>query len=506
MPTKKDPYSVSKFDKITGGAALKSGGSTNWELGQVTQYYAGTHSMDVTTHSGRSLKSVPRLSDDPKNFSLLKPGTNVVISYDLPFPVVVGTITVAGTNPIKYDDTSITGVAQIGSDDPMQRTHGALNYRDTNAPSDLAPGDKAWVGTLGNLLAVLEGGVTVTGSPNAQTRSHALLGLLETVASVQRNVSDWGEWKIENDQGKVSFILRAGSNTQTETGLDEEHWTIRIDLGHTGNVFNFEITTPTGNTLFKFHVGPDGRLQLYGHGGVDISSGPVGNKEQRSDIAGDDKKIVQGNKEQEIVGNNETIVHKGRTTSIGNDDTIVIGNDKSILINRDKVENIGGKVTEVIAGGSPLDAKKNQFVKQTYILNGGWEIDIGNPKQGANITAQAGYKLRTHFGGIDLEVAKSGKIRAIAKEVDSVILGGDKLASHVVKYEELKKFLYAWGAAIDAKFSYIESQLITHFSAPTPVAHTPIVGGPPYISSGQPFTAKKIGIPAFKSVRVGVGK
>lgn len=443
---------------------MKTGSNTNWEIGEVLEYHAGTHSMDVRTMTGRELFSIPRLATDPKEFTLLQPGTTVAVSYDLPFPVVVGVIPIPAAPQPSLGDTAITGVPNTGADDPLQRTDGTLSYKHPEAPTDLKPGDRAWVGPMGNAIALLDGGVNIVGSPTAEIRTNALLGLVETFAQRQRNISDWGEWKIENDQGKVSYILRAGANQTNHTGIDEEHWVIRLDVGATGDLFNFQITTPTGNTLFKFYVGPDGRTEIFGLGGVDISSGNQGNKEQRHDIAGDHTQNVAGNHSKRISGTSATTFDKSETKNIATDKTTAIGNDLSIAINRHKSLNVGGQYVETIAGGAATDARPDQLAKKTNIVNGGWEIDIGNPVQGANLVARAGFTLKTHLGDINLKVTDAGKIMIDARNPDSVILGGDLAAFHAAKFEPLQEFLTTLCSAIDARISIIETAMSSNFT------------------------------------------
>jgi hypothetical protein len=431
----------------------------------------------------------------------------VAVSYDLPFPIVVGTLQLNATELIDQGAVNITGVAGVGTQDPLTRTSAPVNYSPVGSPEDLSSGDKAWVGTLGNIIALLEGGMTVTGSPNAQVRTHGVLGLLETIALLQRNVSSWGEWKIENgSEGQVSFVLRAGAHTHTQTGLDEENWTIRIDLGASGNVFNFEITTPTGHTLFKFHVGSDGRVAIFGQGGVDLSSGGSGTNEQRQDILGSEVKNVKSSSTVTIEGNETVSIGGSSKETVASDKYIASGNDLSLAALRNGSLTYGGSTLELVTGGPASDATKGAVAKKVVLLNGGYEVDIGNPALGANITAQAGYSLSTYVGDILFDIKTRGSFKAITKLPDSVVLGGSSIQSHVSKFEELKAFLTAWGEMIDLRFATLEAQLQAHFMGVAyGSVHIPFVG-PPYIPPGPlPFSSVKSTIDVFKSIRVGVG-
>ncbi len=411
----RDPVAPNARDRNVGAAALKRGANTPWELADVVAFNSATHTAVLRTHSGRPLRDVPQIKFGPRVFEHLPTGTTVVVSYDLGFPVIVGVIDFVGPPQDAIAAPSLTGVDGVGDDNPLQPTEGSSNYRSPYAPTDMTQGDWARVGTLGNGIAVLEGGITQLGSPTAFVRSLGTSGLLQTIAQRLVTVSDFGQWSVENDQGRTSFILRAGANQSTQTGLDEEHWTIRLDLGATGDVLDFRITDPNGKTLFRLHVGADGRTQIYGDGGVDISSGPNGDAETRHDIAGPRTSNVAGDDTFAADGNRVCRAGQSATESIGTDKTTVIGNDEVRFVNRDQTVNVGGKRTDIVVGGPAQEAKPGAVALATKIVNGGWQVDIGNPGNGANISAQAAYRLKTFLG--DVAVEAGGKMSLKARQV-----------------------------------------------------------------------------------------
>lgn len=400
-----------------GSGALDFGSGGRWELGSVVAYNSATHTAVVRTHTGRPLTDVPQVRPSANDFDHLRVGTTVVLSYELGFPVIVGIMHFPGPPQDAITPPSVTGVSGIGDDNALQPTDGSSNYKPPYAPTDLTQGDWAHVGMLGNHVAVLEGGVTSMGSPNALVRSLGLIGVLQFLAKGLHTVTDFGEWKVLNDQGRTSFTLRAGASQTTQTGLDEEHWTIRLDLGATGDLFDFQITDPLGKNLFRFHVGSDGRVQLYGDGGVDISAGPNGDNEQVSDILGSRTTNVGGDDALAVDGNRTVTVAKALTESVTTDRLASVGNDETLFVNKDHTVSTGGKKTEVVAGGSSQDAKQGAVAYETKVLNGGWMVDIGNPDDGANISAQAAYKLRTAMGDIALEAGGGMALKA-KKNVD----------------------------------------------------------------------------------------
>lgn len=407
-----DRLSAGKRAANLGEAALKRGGARSRELAEVVACNQGTHTYLVRTHGGAPIPDVPRKRSDPRDFAMLPLGTTVIISWDLGFPYIDGCIDMPGLPQTALQAPTITGIDGIGADNPLQPTDGNNNYAPPTAPTDLTQGDWAKIGPLGQHVAVLEGGIASLGTPNALVRSLGLIGLLQTIAKGIQTVTDFGEWKVVNDQGNVSFVLRAGSSQTTQTGLDEDHFTIRLDLGASGNLFNFQITTPEGKTLFKLFAGADGRVQIYGDAGVDISSGPNGDKEQRTDALGAHTTNIGADKTTTIGGVHAMTVGKSSTRNITTDQQVVVGNDDTLLVNKDQTISVGGNRTDVVAGGTAQDAKPGNVAVSMKVLNGGYMIDIGNPADGANISAQAGYSLKTALGDISFDAGMGMKLHA----------------------------------------------------------------------------------------------
>lgn len=408
----KDPVGASRRLGNLGGAALGRGEDATWELADVVSYNANTHTTVLRTHTGRPLRDVPQIRAGYRDFTLFEIGQTVVVSWDLGFPAIVGVISIVGPPQEAIAATSLTSVEGVGDNNPLQPTDGGNNYKPASAPNDMTAGDRAIVGDLGNALAVLMGGITQMGAPTAMVRSLGAAGLLQTIAQRMISVSDFGQWSVENDQGRTSFILRAGANQSTQTGLDEQHWTIRLDLGASGDLFNFQITDPVGKSLFKMYVGADGRTQIYGDAGVDISSGPNGDNETLHDTAGDRTANVGGDDALAITGDRDVSVGGAVTENVTTDKTAAIGNDETRFVNKDQTINIGGKRTDIVVGGPAEDAKPGINAIETHVVNGGWLIDIGNPDDGASISAQAAFKLRTSLGNIELNAGAAMALKA----------------------------------------------------------------------------------------------
>jgi hypothetical protein len=367
-----------------GGVATPT--SQRWEQGCVVEYNSGTHTATVRTNRGRTIPNVPQMRSAMGAFEHLSTGTPVVITWDLGIPVIIGILDDVGLPQKALPSMSLTGVEGVGSTDPTQATHGTNNYRPPFAPTDLGPNDYARVGTMGNHVAVLEGGLSLFGSATAQLRSLGTSGMMQTIARAVQQVTDFGLVSTENDQGKTSFVLRAGSNQSTETGLDEQRWTIRMDLGASGDLFDFRILEPEGKLLFRMHVGSDGRVQIYGDGGVDLSSGANGAGNARGEHAGPRTQSIGGNDTKTIAGDKTTIIDQSHTTTVGGDVERAAGGALTEFSAGNRAVATGGAEARVVADtrtttvGSDdklaIDGKWSVLAKKGVRLESKGEFDI----------------------------------------------------------------------------------------------------------------------------------
>jgi hypothetical protein len=355
-----DPLKTSKRAANIGAAGMMRGrDQCTWETGTVVTYDSGTHTSIVRTDSGRTLQNVPQLRATYGSFDHLQTGVTVVVSWDLGIPVIVGILDLVGPPQTAIPSPTLTGTNNTGADDATQPSNGINNYKPPHAPTDMTGGDWAHVGTLGNNVAVLEGGVTLFGSPSAQVQSYGPSGMLRSIARRHEGVADFGTWRMENLQGQTSFILRAGSNQTSETGLDEQHWTIRMDLGATGDLFDFSITEPEGRVLFNLHAGSDGKVTLYGDGGVDVSSGQGGDSTHRSDIQGAGIINIAGDNTHAVSGNSTTSVDGDHSHTVGGDVSRVTTGDVTDYAGGNTAVGLGGDWTCVAAGTCSLTAAKD---------------------------------------------------------------------------------------------------------------------------------------------------
>lgn len=487
------------------GAGVMAPPRRAWETGVIKDYSPATRTYTVQLTSGRTPLEMPRIIRDPGDTSVLKRNTLVVVHDELGFPVIDGILPVAATNPTELSPARVSEIRGIGGEDPVYAPgDDAATHRQPNEPMDVLGGDWVQAGEQGNLFAALAGGVNVVkSSPFAQIRTHALVDMVEIFAKVYRHISSMGDFNIVNDGGKTSLIWRAAADQTTENGAGEENWTIRLDVGATGDLFNFEITTPAGNTLSRIHMSADGRLEFTGVGGIDFTSGTGGT--YREDIVGDKQstikgaatEVVRGNKVEQIRGQNDVQVSKTASFTVGDSKTEAIG--------RDAYTYVGGVIGTKIQGGVTPTPKN--VAKKIEIINGGVEMVLAPPTQGAlplmqsetHVNYQGGYNFVIQPTAVPPPI---GGFNVISSTPASVMLGATGAAVYdpvtgthtinavapfaVMKYEP-------WAVMMTILLKWLDTH--THGTAMGP-SSPPII---PATTTVQPA------INPVRSVRVAVG-
>jgi hypothetical protein len=375
------------------------------DQGTILDNNSDSHEYVVALDHGGVEQGVARIIQDTSDKAILPIGTRVAVTYDYGPAMIAGILPFTGDTSENENRTSLTGESGAGGNDPLVANKGIANYRTKNTPRDLQAGDWAKVSDDGNAIAVLAGGVNMMKSGMAQVRTHAIGDLVEIICRNYKLITDMGISEIKNSGGKVSWSFRGGSDQLTEVGSDQENWAFRVDLGGSGDMFRFELTQPGGETLFRFNVNNDGQGDMFFDDGL-------------VQFIGSDKlEQIIGHAER-TVGNTDTIqVTNGRKLSVGTNHTVdvggsearSIGNDLTTSVVRNRTDTVGGKHEENIVGGNPLLAKPGDVARETTI-NGTWEINIGNPVAGANVTALPSYKLNTFTGDIKQMVTVKGNI------------------------------------------------------------------------------------------------
>jgi len=451
------------------------------EFGTVIAFDANTYSALVRTERGRPI-NVGYLRSSPGEIKPLPIGTEVAISWEYGPPVITGCISLPASRNEGTPSYSVTDADGFGGQGANQAEFPDGNYRRPGEPTDLIPGDWAQTGPGGNGFSVLGGGsTTMKSSPLAQIRTHSIGDLVEIFSRNFRHITDMGESRITNDGGKINWSFRGGVSQRAEAGPDEEKWTIRVDLGSVGDLFNFELTTFKGQTLFKFHVDASGHCEIYGINGVNVASGDKYSGSHTEEHAGDSCKTIGGNKET-FVGGTSTNDYGGTLKeTIGGNLELSVTNDIKAVATRDAALGVGRAVNLSVTGPFP-PLPNVQDAVAVDIATGNLTLNVGIPPLAAvpfisnyNLNLISGNVTTTilgPLGGITNQVllgdienhSKSYLVNTLGLP-DSVILGGPIGYSHVVKYEELFLYLQTLHGLIDSHVHILGAAFAGPFAA-----------------------------------------
>jgi hypothetical protein len=370
-----------------------------------------THSYEVNVIGAEApLAAVPRLLSAPGDARLLPVGCRVAISYDYGRPLIIGCLPYTVGRDKNRTDLSISGDNSTGGASDLDSGDAGGNYRTPNMPNDLGPGDEGIVSPDGNAVMALQGGVNVMKSGMAEVRTHMINDLLELLCRNYKLHTDMGFSEVKNEGGRVTWSFRGGADQLTESGSDQENWAIRMDLGAEGDLFNFELTKPDGGSLFKLHVDSDGKLEVFAKDGIDEFSGA----DKVSLILANRETAVKGNDAQQIDGNQTKVIQGNRDTTVSGSDN-VMADDHVQSVRNNQTISVGGAHKETVIGGGPLVATPLNVARETNIINGSWEVSIGDPLNGATPAALAGYLLQTFLGDIKMEVKTIGNVDFLTK-------------------------------------------------------------------------------------------
>lgn len=497
--TRDDPYSNQKANNKHGGVgdAVKRG-----EFATVIQYFPDRYTSNVKTESGRTIQGIPRLRTSPGDVATLAPGSEVLVSYDYGPPIIMGVMSTPASNNDDSTSYSSADLEGVGGQGLNKSSNSVGNYRNAAEPSDFIPGDDVKIGQDGNMLGLLSGGISLLKSgPLSQIRTHLINDLVEVLSRNFRLISDMGEFNITNEDGLINLSFRGGVDQRNEAGPDEEKWTIKLDLGSKGDMLNFELTTPTGQTLFRFHVDANGKAEIYGINGVEILSGSKDGGAHAEGHTGNSSREVDGHRTSTTGGDEERNVQGNCKENVGSDKTINAGNDVKVQSLRDTGISSGRNMTLRAEGGDG-DAALIFDVEQ-----GDWVSTVGSatsPDSNLRMATFAGdIAVTSALGGnISLETSL-GEILTDSTQIalktslpSSVILGGNSLSSHLVKWEELQIHL-------QTLYTLLDTHRHIHDGTTAFAGSIPIIGlsGIPLV----PFSPALSGsISTFKSLKAGV--
>lgn len=421
-----------------------------------------------------------RLKTHPGDSTLLPPRTPVRVSFALGLPYIDGVLPTETRAPDdRQNPTSITDVPGHGGDDPVFSRNFGASARADGEPSDVMPGDFVGQGPDGSSVAALHGRVAqLKASPLAQIQAFGDTDTVRIAAGLYQLITWMGESKVVNDEGKTSFIWRGGSDQLTQTGADEERYTLKLDVGHTGDVLRFEVSNREGQPVFRLHVSPEGRVDVFAAGGVSTHGGNGAQRQPR---------VTQGSSEETITGAASRIVERDASTtvrgglehSVGSSRTYVTGLDFTSRINRNFLQNIGGTKIEVVGGDS------------TYHVGGDYEHVTDGEVHAVKLPT-GNFSVEANGGNMTFSLDRGAFL--VRTNGDGTIQLGQTARSHLVKWEELAAAL----APILARVNVLSAVLATHTHA---LSIPPGTTGPSPMMAAT-AAALPVDITAAKTVKI----
>jgi hypothetical protein len=479
-----DPTSNPRLSTVKGAAF--SAPAKPWEKGYVHSVDAETYTCSVFTATGRFLTGVPWPVNggsvhSPKN------GDRFAVVYEMGTPLLLPIAADAQAAGVGTDATSrqplpITPVQNVGAQD-------AANQGDTNnnvrgaRPRDVIGGDWAQVGNLGNLVGVLEGGVTIVKAGDmAQIIASQAQNMLKLIGQNFSLFTGAGSLEFNTDNGKTSMLFKAGADSDSESSPDQENFRIRCEMGDAGELVDFRVTDGRGRNLYRVHVDPDGKVET--------------DATQRTEhVEGDAYDIIGGNLGIIVNGSHEEIVDGSQASTVGAERTLhtsgshrmYAGNDLSIGALHDVILQTARNMTI----GATGDVVGTDPAILFTAANGDVAFNIGDPRAGDTQVRQSGFKVDTVTGSITIS-AKAGKV-----SLNSPLPGGVKLGGPVgvspfsaVLYETLRIFMEQFGALIDTH---------VHLFPALPIG---VPTGPPVL---PPWTMSRASLSASQSKFVKLG-
>lgn len=366
------------------GETAFHGGAPVREIGVVIDVDAERHAYRVRTPRG-TYSGVGRILQSTSDAALLQAQTTVVLDHSLGHPYIDGVLP-AAVPPVAERQATATGVDGHGGDDgALNRSLGGA-FRGPETPRDLLPGDHALRSPDGAVAGAFHGKLAqLSGSPLAAVRAYGHQDAVEILAGLLRVVTWMGESRVLNEGGKTSFVWRGGSDQLTESGADEERYTLRLDLGHRGDVLNFAVTTPDGQPKFRLHVDPAGRVSVTSAGGVQSVAG-VGEDSDVSDrVHGSRHVETSGDLTVRVGGGAVETVEGARSVTVSLADRTVVLGDRHARVARSSTENVegnasynvGGQYAATVLGAAKVTARQSYEVETPLAKLRGQLVELG---------------------------------------------------------------------------------------------------------------------------------
>lgn len=404
-----------------GEGALATPPTQRRERGFILSVDANGHVYRVQLNSGPTLDGIPRTRSSTGDIGLLKAGQPVIIDWALGTPYISAVLPLEAARAVGDRPEGVTDSIGHGGQDPTLSRNMGRSARATGEPDDLIPGDHAVMGPDGASVAALHGRIAqLRGSALAVVRANGHEDRVDIITGLLRLVTWMGEANYTNDDGKTSFTWRGGADQLTQTGADEEKYTIRLDVGHAGNLVKLEVTTPDGVPVFRFHVDPSGKVELYARGGLTQHAGGDGAQVHPQRFHGSRDVEIEGADLHRVAGDARHTFEAGLESTVSRDETKLVGQDQHVTISRDKTEKIGGSKQVTVTGDD-----------KTVVAGGDHTVEV---KDAGKIEIK-----QSGTGDLALK-ATQGQIKLDTTKGDGIELGAGADA-HAVRFEQLTQKL-----------------------------------------------------------------
>lgn len=422
-----------------GAGPLTGGGVPQMERGTIISVDARGHVYRVALNSGRTMQ-MARIRTHPGDLTLLPLQSAVLVTWSLGLPYILGVLPSEVAAATEENPQSVTDVEGHGGNDPVFQRNMAAVARAPGEPIDVMPGDFTGLSPDGASVSALHGQVAqLRGGSLAKVQAFGASDTVQIIAGVYRLISWMGEAKIVNNNGKTSFIWRGGTDQITQTGPDEEKYTIRLDVGQTGDVIRLEVTTREGQVVFRFHVSASGACEIFAAGGINQHGGGADSDVNPVRFQGQRQTEVSGGSTERVNGSVTHTCNGSNRRDVGGDDTRNIGGSQSIYVTQDHSLQVSGDSDETIAGKKSVTA-----------LEG-----ISHETMGAGL-----YEVKTQAANIELTPG-TAKLQVKTAIPDAIELGYNP-TSHVTKFEEMQTAMLALKLQLDLAMALIA----THFHPP----------------------------------------
>lgn len=393
-----------------------AGRSVTWARGYVvtSDVATGVHKLNVDGVGG--VQDARRVLRDPGDTSILPDGTVVIVHNALGYWLIDGIIKEPEIVPTTLPPPTVTEVRGVGGEDPVNAMgSGGPFMRSSDTPTDVLPGDYVRQSPDKNMIGVLAGGTNIMqSSPFAAVRTHALDDMVEVFAHKYRHLSAMGNLDIKSEDGKTSLVWRAGSDQSEENGPDRENWTIRMDVGASGDLFDFAITRPDGNILSRIHMSATGRIQIMGVDGVDIISGGDTKTVNKEVVLSNKEVTYDGNLAQSVAQDHTTVIDGSRQTQVSGNDGRITGGDFNDTVGKDWNHTVNGKVKQRVIGGTIPVPGATAY--ELEVINGGIVYRLGNLQNMNVVAGVAG-------SGVNFDMGVLGSFNVVSALPQSVKLG-----------------------------------------------------------------------------------